>query len=362
MIQVTKPVTPDLSRVQQYLDGVHQRSWLTNNGPLVRELTERLREYLGVKHLLLTANGTLALQVAYKALNVEKEAVTSPFTFVATPSAMKWQGISPRFADVDPKTLCLSPASVEKALTENTQAIVPVHVYGNPCDVESFEQLSVDKGLPVIYDASHTFSVNYKGQSVLDWGDASTLSFHATKLFHTVEGGAIVFKNAEVLERAQRMVNFGLGGAPEDIDVPGINAKMSEVHAAYGLCMLDSIDEILERRAEVLSTYHAGLEGVVSMPQWRDETTNNAAYAPVLLKSEAECLEVLDQLRQIGVAARRYFYPSLNQVQEFSDGSHEECPNSVDVASRAICLPIYPDLALSDVHRIIEAVKNGCKA
>jgi dTDP-4-amino-4,6-dideoxygalactose transaminase len=204
--------------------------------------------------------------------------------------------------------------------------------------------------------------VNYKGHSVLNWGDASTLSFHATKLFHTVEGGAIVFKNAEVLERARRMVNFGLGGAPEDIDVPGINAKMSEVHAAYGLCMLDSIDEILERRSEVLATYITGLDGVVSMPQWRDESTNNAAYAPVLLKSEAQCLEVLDQLCQIGVVARRYFYPSLNQVKEFSNSSRDECPNSVDAASRAICLPIYPDLALSDVHRIIEAVKNGCKA
>ena len=362
MIQVTKPVTPDLLKVYKYLEKVHHRAWLTNNGPLVRELTERLQDYLGVRNLLLTANGTLALQVAYKALGVEKEAVTSPFTFIATASAMKWQGVMPRFADIDRKSLCLSPETAEQNLTEQTKAIVPVHVYGNPCDVEAFEKLGNKHSIPVIYDASHTFAVQYKGDSILNWGDASTLSFHATKLFHTVEGGGIAFKDDEVYERAQKMLNFGLGGTRSDIDVPGINAKMSEVHAAYGLCILDSIDDILQRRSEILSAYRTGLSSVVETPEWREGASQNAAYAPLLLESEEQCLKVLDELKSVDVAARRYFYPSLNTVAEFRDISAGNCSNAENAASRAICLPIYPDLADADVQRIIEAVKLGCSA
>lgn len=362
MIQVTKPVTPDLAKVHKYLEKVHERAWLTNNGPLVRELTERLQDYLGVSHLLLTANGTLALQVAYKALGVEREAVTSPFTFVATASAMKWQGISPRFADIDNKSLCLSPTAAERAITNQTRAIVPVHVYGNPCDVEAFDALGIKHGVPVIYDASHTFGVQYQGDSVLNWGDASTLSFHATKLFHTVEGGGIVFRDEDVLEKARQMLNFGLGSHPDDISSPGINAKMSEVHAAYGLCVLDSLDDILARRAEILNAYRAGLEGVVETPEWREGATQNAAYAPILLESECQCLKVLEELKSVDVVARRYFYPSLNTVTEFQGVSDNACPQSEQAARRAVCLPIYPDLEAADVQKIIGAVKKGCMA
>lgn len=361
MIQVTKPVTPSLDKVQKYLDQVHTRAWLTNNGPLVRELTEKLQDYLGVRNLILTANGTLALQVAYKALGVEKEAVTSPFTFVATASAMKWQGITPRFADIEVDTLGLCPRKTAGAITTDTQAIVPVHVYGNPCDVEGFDTIAKAHNIPIIYDAAHTFAVNYKHGSVLSWGDASTLSFHATKLFHTVEGGGIVFKDDDVFEQAQKMLNFGLGGAPEDIATPGINAKMSEIHAAYGLCVLDSIDYILERRAEILNAYREGLDGVVNTPKWREGATQNGAYAPILLESEQRCLKVLDTLKSQGVLARRYFYPSLNAVSEFQSSAQADCPNSVDTAARALCLPIYPDLANKDVRKIIEGVKAGSR-
>ena len=363
MIQVTKPITPNLNQIQKYLEQAHSRSWLTNNGPLVRELTERLQDYLGVRNLILTANGTLALQVAYKALGIEEgEAVTSPFTFVATASAMKWQGTRPRFADIEPDTLGLSPEKAEEAITSETRGLVPVHVYGNPCDLEGFEQVSKAHNLPIIYDASHTFAVDYKGRSVLSWGDASTLSFHATKLFHTVEGGGIVFKDREVYDQAQKMLNFGLGSSPDNIATPGINAKMSEVHAAYGMCVLDSIDDILERRAKILGAYSEGLNGVVKTPKWREGATQNAAYAPILLASEKQCLDVLDALKSKGVIARRYFYPSLNMVSEFQENEHTDCSNAVDAASRALCLPIYPDLADLDVQKIIEGVKTGCKA
>lgn len=361
MIPVTKPFLPDEKLLQKYLSQIHSRAWLTNNGPLVRELTDKLQDYLGVRNLILTANGTLALQIAYKALGIENEAVTSPFTFIATASAMKWQGITPKFVDIEANTLGLSPLRAAEAITSEVQAIVPVHVYGNPCDIEGFEEVSEAHNLPVIYDASHAFAVDYKGQSVLARGDASTLSFHATKLFHTVEGGGIVFKDDDVFEQAEKMLNFGLGSSPDDIAAPGINAKMSEIHAAYGLCILESIDSILERRAEVLSAYHKGLNGVVEMPSWREGATQNAAYAPIFLKSEQQCLRVIDALKSINVVARRYFYPSLHTVSEFRNGSHGDCPNAVDAASRALCLPIYPDLGDGDVQKIVEGVKAGCK-
>ncbi len=361
MIQVTKPVIPDLSSVQKYLEKVHERAWLTNNGPLVQELTERLQDYLGVRHLLLTANGTLALQLAYKALRVETEAVTTPFTFIATAAAMKWQGVAPRFADIERESLCLSPIAAEQQITAETQALVPVHVYGNPCDVESFSQLGKKHGIPVIYDASHAFSVRYLDGSLLDWGDASTLSFHATKLFHTVEGGGIVFKDEEVFQRACKMLNFGLGGEGHDISLPGINAKMSEIHAAYGLCVLDEINAILQRRTEILSTYHECLNSVVELPRWRSGATQNAAYAPVLLESVLQCRQVLEALKAIGVGARRYFYPSLNTMTEFAGQVTSRCYIAESVAKRVICLPIYPDLDDTDVKRIINAVKEGCR-
>ncbi|WP_404417444.1 DegT/DnrJ/EryC1/StrS family aminotransferase [Marinospirillum sp.] len=362
MIQVTKPVIPDLVKVQKYLEKVHERAWLTNNGPLVHELTDRLQDYLGVRNLLLTANGTLALQIAYKVLGIKEEAVTSPFTFIATASAMKWQGVNPNFADIDSKSLCLSPAATADAITPKTSAIVPVHVYGNPCDVKAFDILGDQFGIPVIYDASHAFGVQYQGESILNWGDASTLSFHATKLFHTVEGGGIVFKDTDVFEQAKHMQNFGLGERADDISSQGINAKMSEVHAAYGLCVLDSIDDILDRRADILDSYYTELEGIVKAPEWCKDASQNAAYAPILLESENQCLKVLDKLRSIGVVARRYFYPSLNTVTEFQ-GSHDKtCPQSEQAASRVLCLPIYPSLNSEDIQKVIVAVKKGCKA
>ncbi|TDT43462.1 dTDP-4-amino-4,6-dideoxygalactose transaminase [Halospina denitrificans] len=353
MIQVTKPFIPDRKTLDKYLDGICERAWLTNNGPLVQELTQRLEDYLGVQNLLLVANGTLALQVAYKALGVEDEAVTTPFTFAATPGSMKWQGITPHFADIDPNTLNLDPSQAEKAITERTQALVPVHVYGNACDHDSFQDIASRYNLPLIYDASHAFGVQYKGESLLSCGDAATLSFHATKLFHTVEGGGIVFKNRDDLERARSMINFGQSPeTPNDIASVGINAKMSELHAAMGLATLDSIDQIITQRAALIQEYHHCLKGHVEFPQRRG--SENGAYMPILLASEEQASAVDSSLQQAGIRPRHYFSPALHETTTY--GNDDACPVASDIADRILCLPLYPELTTHQVKWVCEHV------
>jgi len=356
MIQVTKPFIPDRKTLNRYLDGICERAWLTNNGPLVQELTQRLEDYLGIQNLLLVANGTLALQVAYKALGVEGEAVTTPFTFAATPSSMKWQGITPRFADIDPSTLNLDPAQAKNAITELTHALVPVHVYGNACNHDSFQDIANRHNLRLIYDASHAFGVKYKEDSLLSCGDAATLSFHATKLFHTVEGGAIVFKNKYDLERARSMINFGQSpDTPNDITNVGINAKMSEIHAAFGLANLDAIEEIMERRLALVKRYYGELQGLVRFPD--RVSSENGAYFPIVLQNRAQTEHVDRILQEKGIRARRYFSPALHETSEFADGSH--CPVAADVAERVLCLPLYPSLAIQDATRVADTVKEA---
>ena len=259
MIPVTRPHLPEKSRYLGYISRCYENGQLTNNGPLVQELKARLEDYLGVQNLLLVANGTLALQIAYKTLGVSGKAVTTPFTFVATSSSLKWEGIEPVFADINGETLNLCPEKTKGVLDPDVTAMVPVHVYGNPCDVDAFDQIAEDHDLKVIYDAAHAFGVRLNGRSILQWGDAATLSFHATKVFHTVEGGAIVFKKREDYERACRLINFGYEEG-EIVD-EGINAKMSEFHAAMGLSMLDEIETVLQKRGEVHCRYYEALRG-----------------------------------------------------------------------------------------------------
>ena len=266
MIPVTKPYLPSRKKLDEYIDGIYERYWLTNDGPLVQELTARLEKYLGVENLLLVSNGTLALQIAYRALGVsggnldqEPEAITTPFTFIATASSMAWDGLKPVFADIDPQTWCLDPHNIEALITPKTRVIVPVHVFGNACDVQTIETVAEKHKLKVIYDACHAFGVKINGRSLLTYGDAATLSFHATKLFHTGEGGAIVFRNRVDLERAKRIINFGIAG-PGQIGELGINAKMSELSAAMGLCVLDEIEEIMTARAAIWRFYEKALD------------------------------------------------------------------------------------------------------
>jgi dTDP-4-amino-4,6-dideoxygalactose transaminase len=353
MIPVTKPFLPNREKLNSYLDGIYERQWLTNNGPLVQELTRRLEEYLCIENLLLVSNGTLALQIAFRALGIHQptldgqaEAVTTPFTFIATASSLKWEGIQPVFADIDPKTWCLDPNKIESAITKNTKAIVPVHVFGNACEVDSIDTIAQRHNLKVIYDAAHAFGVTYRGESLLTWGDASTLSFHATKLFHSVEGGAIVFKRKEDLEIAKKIINFGITG-PDTIEELGINAKMNELQAAMGLCVLDEIEKIGKTRRAVTATYDQYLEGAIQKQQIQSELTYNHAYYPVALKNEEQLTRVMYSLRDAGVMTRRYFYPSLESLG-FLSKDVKECPESNKLARRILCLPIYSTLEKAD--------------
>jgi dTDP-4-amino-4,6-dideoxygalactose transaminase len=360
MIPVTKPYLPNREKLNQYLDGIYERQWLTNNGQLVQELTKRLEEYLGVENLLLVSNGTLALQIAYHALGVsdatpgaQPEAITTPFTFIATASSLKWDGVQPVFADIDPNTWCLNPANIEAAITPNTRAIVPVHVFGNACDVEAIDAIARKHNLKVIYDAAHAFGVKYKGESLLKYGDAATLSFHATKLFHTGEGGAIVFKRKEDLERAKAIINFGITG-PESIGELGINAKMNELQAAMGLCVLDEIGINLKARHRIWDSYERELAGSVQLQKRCDDLSYNAAYFPAVFESEDVIVQVAELLKENGILARRYFFPSLDTIR-FLDGGQFQ-PVSNDIASRILCLPIYYDLAQFEQMKISDLI------
>lgn len=354
MIPVTQPYLPKRATLDRYLDGIYERRWLTNNGPLVQELTARLEDYLGVRNLLLVANGTIALQVAFELLQIKGEAVTTPFTFAATSSALRWQGITPRYADIDSADLNIDPGLIEDRINEQTGAIVPVHVYGNPCKTEAIERIATRHDLPVIYDAAHAFGVQQGGESILGAGDVSTLSFHATKLFHTVEGGALIICDPEQYERARRMINFGFG-TDGDVTELGINAKMSELHAAAGLAMLESIDDIIKRRTAHVEEYRRSLSGHVEFQQ--RSGSENGAYMPVLLGSRERADAVDAHLRQFGIHGRRYFSPALHETHLFSGG--DSCPVAGDVSRRVLCLPLYAELTLEQVRWIAGQVVAG---
>lgn len=355
MIPVTRPWLPDRDIYMNYIERCYQNHQLTNNGPLVQELKARLEEYLGVKNLLLVANGTLALQIAYRVLGVSGKAITTPFTFVATSSSLRWEGIEPVYADIDAQSLNLSPDNTRAVLNPDVTAIVPVHVYGNPCDVEAFDEIAKDHNLKVIYDAAHAFGVRLNGKSVLQWGDAATLSFHATKVFHTVEGGAIIFKKREDYERACRFINFGYEEG-EVVD-EGINAKMSEFHAAMGLSVLDEIEIVLKRREEVFHRYDKALKGHFEMPVWRRGTTRNYGYFPVFFPSEGALLKAQERLNEAGIFPRRYFYPSLD-TREYGKPNGGS-PISRDRAKRVLCLPMYATLPLDVQDRIISILVSS---
>lgn len=356
MIPVNKPYLPSLEKYHRYLGGIYERAWLTNNGPLVQELKIRLEDYLGVKNLLPVSNGTSALQLAFKALDVRGSAVTTPFTFVATSSALLWHGIEPIYADINSKNCNLDPSSAAQAIRHDTTAIVPVHVYGNPCDVEALQRLAEKKQVKLIYDAAHAIGIKLGQQSVLNYGDASTLSFHATKVFHTVEGGAVIFKDSDAYERAFNMTNFGIDKASGEIVDIGINAKMSEVHAAMGLAVLDDLDMLLSRRKEMFHMYHELLKGHLEFPIWHENADLNGAYMPVIFDNSDSCSRVLNGLAQHQIVARRYFAPSLDKTVVFP--SSDRVPASNDLAGRILTLPLYYGLENKEINQVCESVKK----
>jgi dTDP-4-amino-4,6-dideoxygalactose transaminase len=353
MINVTRTYLPDRTKLDKYIDKIYSNGWVTNNGQLVQELTARLENYLDVKNLLLVANGTLALQIAYKVLGINRQVITTPFSFVATTSTLVWEGFEPIFVDIEPETFCIDPSKIEGSITSETTAIVPVHVFGNACDVEEIESIAQKYSLKTIYDGAHAFGVHYKDRSLLSYGDATTLSFHATKLFHTIEGGAIIFKNKEDLERAKLMINFGIDG-PDSVTELGINAKMNEFEAAMGLCVLDEIDTIFKQRSEIWSYYQDSLKSHVQFQKRNLQCTNNYSYFPVLFESEKKLMEVKDAMNAANINPRRYFYPSLDTLGYIQTPVLKTV--SRDIASRIICLPIYPGLLINEIEQIIKIV------
>jgi dTDP-4-amino-4,6-dideoxygalactose transaminase len=292
MIPVTKPFLPPIQEYEQYLKDIWKRNWLTNNGPLVNELELKLKEFLGLKHLLFVTNGTIALQLAIKALGLNGKIITTPFSYVATTSSIVWEGCEPVFVDIDRETCNIDPRKIEEAITSDTVAILATHVYGNPCDVEAIDKIARAKNLKVIYDGAHAFGVKVNGRSIFEYGDISTCSFHATKLFHTVEGGAIVTRDPDLLKKMAYLRNFGHDG-PERFAELGINAKNSELHAAMGLVNLKYVDQIIATRKDLSNHYDHFLKTFQGVkPKIAEDIVYNYAYYPLIFNSEKLLLGV----------------------------------------------------------------------
>jgi dTDP-4-amino-4,6-dideoxygalactose transaminase len=360
MIPVTKPFLPPIQEYQQYLNDIWSRNWLTNNGPLVNELELKLKDHLKIKHLLYVTNGTIAIQLAIKALGLKGEIITTPFSYVATTSSMVWEGCVPVFADIDKDSCNLDPQKIEDAITPRTSAILATHVYGIPCDVKAIDDIAKRKGLKVIYDGAHAFGVEYGNKSIFDYGDISTCSFHATKLFHTIEGGSVVTQDPDLLKKLAYLRNFGHDG-PERFADLGINGKNSEFHAAMGLVNLKYVDQIIQTRKRLSERYDTFLKGFQgTRPAIPDGTVYNYAYYPVLFNSEALLKKVQETLNQNWIHPRRYFYPSLEDLPYVTRNA--KCPVADSIASRALCLPLYDTLTPEEIDmifRIILRVQNN---
>jgi dTDP-4-amino-4,6-dideoxygalactose transaminase len=367
-IYVTQPLLPPLEEFVPYLQQIWDSKQLTNNGPYHQQLEQELAQYLGVEHISLFANATLALVTALQALRVTGEVITTPYSFVASSHSLDWNGIKPVFVDVDPVTLNLDPKKIEAAITPQTTGILPVHVYGVPCDVEAIERIADTYGLKVIYDAAHTFGMRLNnGHSVLEYGDMSILSFHATKVFNTFEGGAIICRDAKTKHRIDFLKNFGFADEVTVIG-PGINGKMNEVQAAFGLLQLKYIDDALERRKQVDARYREKLRDVrgIRLHRIPDDIRYNYAYFPIFIEDDFPITrdELYKRMRECGVYARRYFYPLISEFpvyrgQPSSAPSH--LPVATDISHRVLCLPMYPDLDVETQDEVLECLMRALR-
>jgi dTDP-4-amino-4,6-dideoxygalactose transaminase len=354
MIPVTKPFSPPIAEYTKLLEGVWERTWFTNNGPLVNELELQLKTYLDLPHLLFLNNGTIALQIAIKALELKGDIITTPFSYVATTSSIVWEGCNPVFVDIDPQTLNIDPIKIEAAITPNTSAILATHVYGNPCDIDAIQKIAEKNKLKVLYDAAHCFGTLYKGKSVFAYGDISTTSFHSTKLFHTVEGGAVFTMNPDLLKKMSYLRNFGHEG-PEDFAEVGINGKNSEFHAAMGLCNLKYIEDIKQSRRTQSERYSERLiNSSIKFIKINPLCSFNYAYYPIVLENEQLLQNVINNLEANWVKPRRYFYPSLNTVAIYKTGNPLEV--SEDIAKRVLCLPLYHSLSTEEIDFICRII------
>jgi dTDP-4-amino-4,6-dideoxygalactose transaminase len=363
-INVTQPTLPDLDEYIEYLKEIWDSRWLTNNGRFHLQLEKELADFLGIKHISLFANGTLALVTALQALDIKGEVITTPYSFVATTNALWWNGIQPVFSDINNRNLNLDPSKIEAAITESTSAILAVHVYGNPCDLEGLRSVAEKHKLKLIYDAAHAFRVNIRGSSVLNYGDLSILSFHATKSYNTIEGGAIISHTAEMKKQIDFLKNFGFADE-ETVLAPGINAKMNELQAAFGLLQLKDFEKNRLKRKEITEHYCSQLDGVkgISLLKVPDEVEYNYSYFPVFIENDYPMTRdnLYANLKENNIFGRRYFYPLLSEFDPYKNlpsAKIEKLPVASDVASKVICLPIYPDLSLKTVDRICELIRG----
>lgn len=352
MINVTQTYLPPIEEYQEILKRAWDAAWLTNRGALVRELEEKLIEFLEVKNLTLTTNGTLPIQIAIRAMNLEGEIITTPFSYVATTTSIVWENCTPVFVDIDPEYLTIDETKIEKAITTKTTAILATHVFGNPCAIEQIERIAEKHNLKVIYDAAHCFGVKYNGQSLFNYGDVSTCSFHATKIFHTGEGGCWVTNNKELHDKLYYHHNFGHDG-PEAFQGIGTNAKMSELQAAMGLAVFNHLDEIFGGRKKAVELYDSLLnESEIQRLKIREGTDWNFHYYPVIFENEEQLLAVKEELNKKDIFPRRYFFPSLNTLSYVDD---IEMPISESICRRVLCLPLSAGIKESEIRNVVES-------
>lgn len=362
-INVTQPFLPPLEEFVPYLKDIWERKWLTNNGHYHQELEKALCEYLGVKYISLFSNGTLALITALQALRVSGEVITTPFSFVATTHALWWNGIKPVFVDIEPDYFNLDPAKIESAITPRTTAILPVHVYGNPCNIEAIKKIADNYGLKVIYDACHAFGVKIDDSTLLDYGDLSVLSFHATKVFNTFEGGAIVSHDEKSKKRIDHLKNFGFLDEVTVVE-PGINAKMNEVQAAFGCLSLKYMDDILIRRKSISDYYTTNLKEVsgITLPKKSEDVIYNYSYFPILIDKERLGIDrdgLYEKMKSRRIMARRYFYPLISHFpiyRSYDSAKASNLPFAEDIASRVLCLPIFPSMVPEQMDKVLNVI------
>lgn len=364
-LPVTQPYLPPLKEFIPYLEQIWENKWLTNNGPLHQKLESELAEYLGVPYVCLFVNGTLALLTALQTLNIQGEVITTPYTFVATSHAMIWNGLTPVFIDIDPIYATLDPERIEAAITTETRAIVPVHVYGTPCNVEAIDAIAEKHNLKVIYDAAHAFGVKYKNESILNFGDLSILSFHATKIFHTFEGGAIICKNKNTKRRVDDLKNFGFHGETEVV-LPGINAKMNEIQAAMGLLQLRHIDSTIEKRRIIVDFYKrelSSIKGIKILPEKKD-VISNFSYFPIFINENEYAMsrdELYKKLKNNNIYGRRYFYPLVSNFKIYSELKSSSKDNLLvanSLADKVICLPLFEELNAHSLEKIVKIISR----
>tara|TARA_B100001057_G_scaffold501182_1_gene621625 strand:+ start:1923 stop:3008 length:1086 start_codon:yes stop_codon:yes gene_type:complete len=355
----SKVYLPDKIKYKRYIDKIYKTSWITTNGKFKNNLERRLEKFLKVKNVVLVSNGTIALQILYKALSLKGNVITTPFSYVATSNSLIWEGLKPNFIDIDKDTFNIDATNISSNINKSTSAILPVHVFGNPCDIDEINKIAKKNKLKVIYDASHCFNINYKGKSILSYGDASIMSLHATKIFHTIEGGAIITNNNNLAKKVRMISNFGKNHN-DQYEILGINAKMNEFEAAMGLCNLQEFSKIKKFRKKIWNFYHTKLKNFFDFQKFSNLSVPNYSYFPIIFKNEKSLLKTVKLLNKNKIYVRRYFYPSLDRISFTKQNGN--CKVSNNIAKKIICLPISQSLNKNELSRIIRILINSTQS